>query len=226
MTNIATIGLGFGPTGSGPDPAPTTPTFTLALVDITVTATIAGDAAVINTLYYKKSTETAWTTDTRSGDGDIVVAGLERNVLYDFTVQSFTSGANYSAVAVVQHITIGLESSTTGNCDSLDIESARQAMALLCPENVTYYPKAGGSRDILGLVDRDSAASLPSTPHGNSPVTTIVVLNSSTDGISMSEIDKNKDKIGYEVRIGWTAQARKIIDISESDDGMIELVVA
>lgn len=77
--------------------APGEPTLSVVLAGSgAVTATVAGDASVTNTLYYRKSGDTSWTEgNNRSGDGDISASGLDADTNYTFTVVS-SDGSFYS----------------------------------------------------------------------------------------------------------------------------------
>ena len=90
-------------------------------------------------------------------------------------------------------------------------------------ETITYYPKAGGSREITGIVTRLQAAELDGAPYGHSPKITIHVANDATIGISSAEIDTGGDEIKCSIRIGETAANRRITKILNMDPGMMEL---
>jgi hypothetical protein len=107
-----------------------------------------------------------------------------------------------------------------------ETDSAGCVIDLLGAETVTYYPTGGEARTISAIVDREEAASLPGSTHGTAPGAEISVLNNATTGISTSELNKTLDKISYPVRIGETAQARKIVAIVSQDAGMLTLRVA
>lgn len=90
-------------------------------------------------------------------------------------------------------------------------------------ETVTYYPKAGGSRQITAIVSRERPAELEGAPHGRAPRLSVSVANDSTTGISSDEIDTGGDEINLSVRIGETAQRRRITKILSQDAGMMKL---
>ena len=92
-----------------------------------------------------------------------------------------------------------------------------------CGESVTYYPKAGGSRAITAIVNRGQPGGLDGPPHGAAPRLIICVENDSTSGISSDEIDTGGDEVKVAVRIGETAQKRRITKIVTMDAGMMEL---
>lgn len=203
--------------------APTTPTLSVSVSGTTATATIDGDAGVTNFLVYKAAGETSWSAGgSRSGDGDIAVADLIAGVRYVFIAYSLSSGT-YSTPSVAYEVLIQV--STTGAQDALLANEASMFLAQF-GESVTYYPKGGGSRDIVAVVDRNPVSGLNGMPHGNSPKFVISVKNSADDGISSSEINDGGDKIGFSVRIGEAATQRRVQSIQWHDVGMLYLAVA
>lgn len=92
-------------------------------------------------------------------------------------------------------------------------------------ETITYLPRAGGSREIQAVVNRRPPESIPAAPRGFAPLLTILVLNNAVSGISSNELDKGGDKVTVAVRIGETAQNRKISGIEMQDTAMLKLEV-
>ena len=90
-------------------------------------------------------------------------------------------------------------------------------------ETVTYYPAAGGSREITVVVSRQGPAELEGAPHGASPKLTVEVANDATTGISSNEVNKMKDQVKVAVRIGQTAEKRLVTEIISQDAGMMKL---
>lgn len=90
-------------------------------------------------------------------------------------------------------------------------------------ETVTYYPAAGGSREITAVVVRPGDEPLPGTPHGVSENLMVTVENSAVTGISSDEVNTTQDKIELPVRLGNAAEKRLVIDILSQDAGMMEL---
>ena len=80
-------------------------------------------------------------------------------------------------------------------------------------------------REITALVTRQPVEGLGDMPAGTSPRLTINVRNSATSGISSSEIDLGRDKVSVAVRIGETAQERKLAKLISQDAGMMVLEV-
>lgn len=217
----------FGETLSegGIGTAPAAPTISLTISGTTVTATFTTAASVTNYLFYKRASDTAWTSGgSRSGSGDIAVTSLSTGVRYSFVGYSRSASAGNSQPSLVHDVV--LASAHTSMFRAMEAVSARQTVNLLGAEPIAYEPAGGGSRAILGIIDRDDAQALPGAPHGNSPGAEIGVLNHADDGISSAELDKNLDRIRYPVRIGEIPQSRKIIAIVSMDAGMITLRVA
>lgn len=92
-------------------------------------------------------------------------------------------------------------------------------------EAITYLPAAGGSRAIDALINREQPAETGDAPQGHAPLLTIVVINSATTGISSDEVDCGGDKVNLPVRLGETAQQRRITGIISQDSGMVKLEV-
>ena len=118
--------------------APSTPTLTVTNDGDgdAVTATVDGDAAATNTLYYRKTTDSAWTTgNNRSGDGDIAQAGLDNNTDYWFTVQSAVGGQNsLQAPPVLVHVSGSTITHTYNVISVLTPDERREYTILACIE--------------------------------------------------------------------------------------------
>ncbi len=213
----------FGDYPGGAGAAPGTPTLTLSVSGTTVTATIDGDAGVTNYLVYKVASDSAWTAGgDRVGDGDLVVAGLSTGVRYSFVAFSL-NGTIYSPPSLVQEVLI--ETSTISAQDAMLAVAADQLLSQF-GEAVTYYPKGGGTRDIVGVVDRNPVGAITGSPHGNTPRMMVIVKNDASDGISSSEVNTGGDKINLDVRIGESEQQRRITSLVWHDYGMMHLEVA
>ena len=124
---------------TGGVPVPTTPTLTVTNDGDgdAVTATVAGDAAATNTLYYRAVTDNAWTTgNNRSGDGTIAATGLTSGTQYTFIAVSTTDGANSLPSLCVTLVVTG-SSTKTLNITSIRNIAERGAMMVLdCVEAV------------------------------------------------------------------------------------------
>ncbi len=105
--------------------------------------------------------------------------------------------------------------------DNLDTAGA-EALMLVMGETITYYPQAGGSRSIEGIVDRDVVADIPG---GRTPAARIMVRNSVTLGVTSAEFDRGGDEIGYPVNIGAAASRRGAKEMPSQTAGMILLEV-
>jgi len=84
--------------------------------------------------------------------------------------------------------------------------------------------KAFSERSINAIVNRRQPAGT-GAPHGNAPLLEIQVDNDSITGISSDEINLGQDLINLPVRIGETAQDRRITKILSMDSGMMKLEV-
>ena len=90
-------------------------------------------------------------------------------------------------------------------------------------ESLTYRPRAGGTRALTGIVNRDP----PQVFLSNEIVTPLLMISvhhDSTTGIVYSEIDAG-DQIDVAVKPGATAETRLITKVESSDGGVTVLVV-
>jgi hypothetical protein len=201
---------------------PAAPTISLAAGTGQIVASITGDAGATHTLLYKALGDSAWSAGgSRSGDGDITVSSLSNSIVYIFVAYSqIGSGAN-SAPAPAMGATLG-DSTDYGDYPIADqYDEGADVLLEIFGESATYKPAGGGSRSIQAIIDRDDAAALVGL--ANSPLLIVRVKNSTTEGISASEIDTGGDKINLVVRLGETAQDRNITRILSQDQGMLEL---
>lgn len=84
--------------------------------------------------------------------------------------------------------------------------------------------QSGISRTINAIIDRDEADPFIAG-RGKSPKLIVIIANDSTNGIALSEIDTNKDKITVPLKYGGETQQRRITKIISMDAGMITLEV-
>ena len=83
-----------GATAEGEE-APAAPSLSIANdgTGTSVTATVAGDAGVVNTLWYQTDNASAWVEgESRAGDGSIAQTGLAPNAYYTFVAHSAKAG--------------------------------------------------------------------------------------------------------------------------------------
>lgn len=79
------------------------------------------------------------------------------------------------------------------------------------------------NRPISALVNRQPVDDLGDMPEGTAPRLLINVRNDAACGISSSEIDLGHDKVSLAVRLGETAQERKLDKLISQDAGMMVL---
>lgn len=219
MAKIGDLGLGFGAGGV----APSTPTLSVTVSGTTATATIDGDAGVTNWLYYAADSDTEWTTDSRAGDGTIVVADLVVGVRYTFIAISQSAAGVFSEPSIPVDVLI--QPTTTSVQNGLLSDEADTFLASF-GEPITYHPKGGSTRDIIAIVDRNPVASITGLSHGNTPRLLIIVKNAATDGISSSEVNTGGDEVALDVRIGESETRKRITSVVWHDYGMMHLEVA
>lgn len=200
------------------------PTLAVSLSGTTATATISDvDDAAICYLLYRASSESVWTSGgQRTGAGTIAVTGLSANTQYHFVAYYELQGA-YSIPSLAIIIETDPAAATT-DFDEAIYEDADIFLSTFGVQ-ITYYPRSGGSRSIIGIVDQDLVSGVSGFPGANTPFARIAVKNSVTDGIASNEVDTGGDKIGYSVRVGQTAQQRRISRVLSQDYGMVTLEV-
>lgn len=214
----------FGDYPGGIGDTPSAPVITVSVAGTTATITFDGDAGVTNYLFYKAAGASSWTVGgNRAGDGDIAVAGLSAGVRYTFVGYSWNATGGNSGPSITLDVLIQV--STTSALDGLLTSQADSQLAEF-GEAVTYYPKGGGSRNIVAIVDRNPVSGIAGSPHGNTPKFLVLVKNDSDAGVSSSEVNTGGDKISLSALIGKTAQQRRIAAIQWHDVGMMYLEVA
>mgnify|MGYP006362771763 FL=1 len=101
------------------------------------------------------------------------------------------------------------------------------AAALLAQfgEPITYYADGtGGGRPIQAKVERDVA--VPSESGDQVALAIIVrVLDSSTEGISATEIDDCKDEVSLPIKEGGSAERRKVGRRMADSNGLVRFMV-
>ena len=91
-------------------------------------------------------------------------------------------------------------------------------------ETVVYYAGGGSvGRAIKAVIERDVQTI---TDQGIPALATFInVANDATLGITSTEVDTGRDKLSVSLRLNETAQLRQIIQVTDTDDGMIRFEV-
>lgn len=93
-------------------------------------------------------------------------------------------------------------------------------------ETITYYFRAGGSRSIKAIIDRDPPAFYDAGGNVVLPEFTIEIDNNCTTGIKTTEIDSGGDEVELFAKEGDTVAVRKtILKIQRHDMGAITLAL-
>lgn len=92
-------------------------------------------------------------------------------------------------------------------------------------ESITYYPVAGGSRIITGMVLREELTVVGELGDVQSQSIVVRVLNDSTNGISSTEIETGGDEIGVALRLGEAAERRAIVRVQADSTGFLRLLL-
>lgn len=196
--------------------APTVPTITaVELTTTSIRVTVDGDAGVTNTVYYDLSDGTAWTTgNDRSGDGTINITGLIAGNTYVIVVQSDNTNS-LSVMSNKVQLTL-----STGTAVEPTGDAAIHLNAFAEADPGTYKPGTGGERLIKYIPDYQEPEEGEGLT-GLKPKIFIEVANSSTFGISSSEVDMGTDKFALAVNIGESSQDRRITRIVKQDNEMV-----
>lgn len=107
----------------------------------------------------------------------------------------------------------------------IDMIASAEDFVITFGEDIVYRKWGGGSRPIKAIVTRRPPEVIDGAPHGTAPKIEIDVVNSSTTGISSSEIDRGGDMVTVQRLIGETANDRAIVKILSQDAGMMKLEV-
>lgn len=218
---VAQIGRGFSPATGGGSTPPDPPTMSISLSGTTVTATITATVGITVNLYKKATTDSVWVlAGTRTGSGTIVVSGLSAAMQYVFVAVA-TDGVLYS----LPTIALIVETASGFIAELAEFQSDGLAFMLASSgEEIDFYPAAGGTRSILAIVDRLGAQDIPGAPEGSTEVFRIVVLNDPAAGISTTEINVRKSKVGIARRPGLDKQVRVIWSIENQDEGAMQIL--
>jgi hypothetical protein len=190
---------------------------TLAIANVTASGTVQ--------LYYRKRGAAIWTAGlTRTASGNITQTGLEPG-WYEFYATDTIDGATSapSNLITMQIADVPVVETSVNEFDQSAINASPEMITIM-GEPVTFFPDGGGSRSILAIIDRGGQAALPGM-RGNAPMTTIIVINDYTTGISSAEINVDCDKVSLALRRGKLPQQRIITKILYEDAGMLQLEV-
>ena len=92
-------------------------------------------------------------------------------------------------------------------------------------EVVTYYPRDGSSgRQIRALVERDLPELVPGLGEITGQSIMVRVTNSSNTGISSDEVDTGGDEISVPLRVGQSAERRRVAQVVSDSGGMVRLL--
>ena len=92
-------------------------------------------------------------------------------------------------------------------------------------EAVIYLPAAGGPRAITAIVQRGQVQREGAAPYGFGPALSIQVANDVVDGITADELNTGGDQVTIPVKLGDTATDRRLTNLENNDDDMIEIEV-
>lgn len=93
-------------------------------------------------------------------------------------------------------------------------------------EEVTYYPRSGGSRTILAIVEREPPSLFDQAGNVVMVAFLVWVKNDKTDGILATELNTGNDQIELPERIGKLPRRRCSVErLIDHDGGMLQLAL-
>jgi len=95
----------------------------------------------------------------------------------------------------------------------------------LFSESITYRPRGGGTRSITAMVSRVDRTQWQGVDNAVTVQAVIVVRNSSTTGISATEINTGGDAVDYSTRDGKAAETRSITRIVDTNGSTVTFEV-
>jgi hypothetical protein len=93
-------------------------------------------------------------------------------------------------------------------------------------ETVTYYPDGDleAGREIAAIIDRD-IQSIDPVENVLGFVTMVRVYDDSTRGISATEINTHRDKLGIAMRVGESQRVRQITRVVSTEHGSVRFEI-
>ena len=89
-------------------------------------------------------------------------------------------------------------------------------------ESISYFPRAGGVKTMLAIVDREPPGFYDAAGNVVMPRYNIIIANNSTDGIEFNDVDRGGDEVEIIDQFGQAdAQVKRVtvINVSERDFG-------
>jgi hypothetical protein len=91
-------------------------------------------------------------------------------------------------------------------------------------ESITYWPRAGGSRLIDAIIEREPPAIYDASGNAVMPRAVIRVYNSCRSGIASNEIDTGGDEVELELKIGDRIKKRCSVMVMQSQDSGVTVL--
>lgn len=93
-------------------------------------------------------------------------------------------------------------------------------------ESISYYPKAGGRREIIAIIERSPPALFDASGNAMLPTFVIRVANSARSGIASREVDIGSDQLEMIAKVGETLRKRySLMTLVSQDSGVTQLAV-
>jgi hypothetical protein len=91
-------------------------------------------------------------------------------------------------------------------------------------EPITYRPRAGGTRPIDAIVEREPPAIYDASGNAIMPKAVIRVYNSCRSGIASNEVDTGGDEIEMPLKIGDALPKRMSVMVMQSQDSGVTVL--
>jgi hypothetical protein len=199
-------------------PEVSAPAISAVASDNSIAVAVYGESGAVNFVKYKSGGDVDWLSGgSITGDGTVVISGLNYNATYILTAYSELNGV-FSPPAAACIVVLSQASSDDNSFDAAVQNSTDIALEVF-GEQIIYVPAGGGSRNILAIIDREGIDALPGIAAVNAPVKYITVANDTTEGISSSEFNAGGDMAIIDDK------SRKLVKITSEDAGMITIEV-
>ena len=199
-------------------PEVSAPAISAAASDNSIAVGVSGESGVVHYVKYKSGGDVDWLTGgSITGDGTVVISGLDYNASYILTAYSELNGI-FSPPAAACIVVLSAPLSGENKFDQA-VAGSTEITLQVFGEQIIYVPAGGGSRNILAIIDREAIEGLPGIASVNAPVKYITVANDTTKGISSSEFNSGGDMAVID------DNSRKLVKIINEDAGMITIEV-
>lgn len=191
---------------SSPPSVPATPTLTAArLTSTSLRATIAdADAGATVTIYYRKTTDTSWSSTSRTGNGTKDVTGLTEGATYLLIAQAEDSGV-YSELSEIVTVTLTADGDAASSIISLPLDHLE-----------TLIANCAAFQAWVSAVDADGAKAYIHKVAVESPTRPYALIYQADRWDAAKSAGGSRNFFGHEGDLGL--RFTNVIDEAESDE--------